>query len=103
YSSRLLADLGATVVKVEAPGGDPLRGSVRMFRAAQANKQSLALDLRRSESTEIVDRLIRWSDVVHHNMRPRVALELGLTAERVQAVNPAAIFGMASGWASNGP
>lgn len=103
YSSRLLASLGADVIKIEPPKGDPLRGIPRMFRAGQANKRSLSIDLRSPVGRDVLSRLIGWADIVHHNMRSRVAADLGLTIEAIQAVNPAAIVGIAPGWAVAGP
>ena len=78
YSSRLLADLGADVIKVEPVGGDALRGIGRPFRSAQAGKRSLAANLKDPELAPAVERLIEWADVVHHNMRPGAAERLGL-------------------------
>lgn len=103
YSSRLLADLGANVIKLETVVGDQLRGMERPFFSAQAGKRSLAANLKHEGLAKAVDRLIRWADIIHHNMRPGAAERLGLGAAQVRAVNPNAIYLYAPGWGSGGP
>lgn len=103
YASRLLADLGADVVKVEPTAGDPLRGLAPLFRSAQAGKRSLAMDLKSDGGRRALDHLVHWADVVHHNMRPGAAERLGVGAADVAAVNPDAIYLYAPGWGSTGP
>ncbi|ODU07719.1 MAG: hypothetical protein ABS81_00605 [Pseudonocardia sp. SCN 72-86] len=103
YSSRLLADLGAVVVKVETPQGDPLRGVPRMFRAAQANKRSAAVDLKDPRSRDMLTHLVTWADAVHHNMRPGVAERLGVDDASLRAIRPDLVYGYAPGWGSSGP
>jgi len=103
YSSRLLADLGAEVIKLEPPGGDPLRGRDVVFESAQAGKRSIVLDLKDPAARPILHRLLRWADVVHHNMRPGAAERLGLGDAQVRAVNPGIVYLHAPGWGSDGP
>jgi MYXO-CTERM domain-containing protein len=103
YSSRLLADLGADVIKVEPVAGDPLRGLERPFFSAQAGKRSLAANLKRPELGPAVRGLLEWADVVHHNLRPGAAERLGLGYEQARAVNPAIVYLYAPGWGSSGP
>jgi crotonobetainyl-CoA:carnitine CoA-transferase CaiB-like acyl-CoA transferase len=103
YASRLLADLGADVIKVEPAVGDPLRGLRVVFRAAQANKRSLAVDLKAEPLARARERLLAWADVVHHNMRPGVAERLGLGASEVLASDPTTVYLYSPGWGSTGP
>ncbi|HKE76584.1 MAG TPA: CoA transferase, partial [Acidimicrobiales bacterium] len=103
YSSRLLADLGADVIKVEPVVGDPLRGMERPFFSAQAGKRSLAANLKDEGLAPAVQRLLAWADVVHHNMRPGAAERLGLGYDQVRAVNPSIVYLYAPGWGSSGP
>ncbi len=103
YASRLLADLGADVIKVEPVAGDPLRGIERPFRSAQAGKRSLAANLKDPALGPAIDRLIAWADVLQHNMRPGAAERLGLGAARVHELNPAAVYAYSPGWGSTGP
>jgi crotonobetainyl-CoA:carnitine CoA-transferase CaiB-like acyl-CoA transferase len=103
YASRLLASLGADVIKVEPALGDPLRGLKVVFRAAQANKRSLAADLKAEPLRRARQRLLEWADVVHHNMRPGVAERLGIGAADVHDVDPSIVYMYSPGWGSTGP
>ena len=103
YSSRLLADLGADVIKLEATQGDQLRGIERPFYSAQAGKRSLAANLKAPDLRPAVEALVRWADVVHHNMRPGAAERLGLDYQSVRTINPRAVYLYAPGWGSSGP
>jgi crotonobetainyl-CoA:carnitine CoA-transferase CaiB-like acyl-CoA transferase len=103
YSSRLLADLGADVIKLEPTQGDQLRGLERPFYSAQAGKRSLAVNVKDPDVRPAVEALVRWADVVHHNMRPGAAERLGLDYEQVKALNPRAVYLYAPGWGSSGP
>ncbi len=103
YASRLLADLGADVVKLEPLEGDTLRPTTKPFNAAQRGKRSIAVDLKHPGGTEIAHRLVRWADVVSHNLRPGVAERLGLGYDAVRALNPEVIYAYAPGWGTTGP
>jgi crotonobetainyl-CoA:carnitine CoA-transferase CaiB-like acyl-CoA transferase len=103
FGSRLLAGLGAEVIKLEPPGGDPLRGLDRAFFAAAQNKRSIAVDLKTAEGVAIGRRLAAWADVVCHNMRPGVAERLGLDDAAVRASNPSVIYAWSPGWGATGP
>lgn len=102
FASRLLADLGADVIKIEPPEGDPLRSS-RMINAGSAGKRSIALNLKDPAARPIVEKLVAWADVVHHNLRPGVSDRLGLDEASVRKINPSAIYLHAPGWGSTGP
>ncbi len=103
YSSRLLADHGADVIKLEPTAGDQLRGMDNPFFSAQAGKRSLAADAKDPELRPAVEALLRWADVVHHNLRPGAAERLGLDYETVRAINPRIVYLYAPGWGSTGP
>jgi crotonobetainyl-CoA:carnitine CoA-transferase CaiB-like acyl-CoA transferase len=103
YASRLLAELGAEVIKVEQPAGDLLRPRDREFAFAQAGKRAIAADLKSPEGQEIARRLAEWADVVHHNNRPGVAERLGLGYETVRGIQPEVIYLASPGWGSTGP
>src|SRR6185436_7940739 len=79
FASSILADLGADVIKVEPPRGDPGRGYVPVqFETENRNKRSLALDLKNNLSGKIVERLCQQADVVVEGFRPGVAKRLGI-------------------------
>jgi crotonobetainyl-CoA:carnitine CoA-transferase CaiB-like acyl-CoA transferase len=103
YSSRLLADLGADVIKVEPLLGDQLRGIERPFYSAQAKKRAMAANLKHPALAKAAQGLLRWADVVHHNLRPGAADRLGLDYESVRKVNPSIVYLYAPGWGATGP
>jgi crotonobetainyl-CoA:carnitine CoA-transferase CaiB-like acyl-CoA transferase len=103
YSSRLLADLGADVIKVEPVAGDQMRGIERPFLSAQANKRAIAANLKHPGLAKATTGLLRWADVVHHNLRPGAAERLGLDYESARRVNPQMVYLYAPGWGSTGP
>ena len=85
FCTMLLGDLGADVIKVEAPEGDPVRhqGAQRdglswYFAAFNRNKRSLRLDLRQPQGREVLARLVERADVLVENFRPGVMQRLGL-------------------------
>jgi crotonobetainyl-CoA:carnitine CoA-transferase CaiB-like acyl-CoA transferase len=103
YSSRLLADLGAEVVKIEPLAGDPLRGIERPFFSAQAGKRALAANLKDPGLAGVTETMLRRADVVHHNLRPGAAERLRLDDASVREVNPDIVYLHAPGWGSTGP
>ena len=103
YASRLLADLGADVIKLEPVAGDPMRGIERVFHSAQAGKRSIAANVKDPGMDAALRHLIEWADIVHHNMRPGAAERLGVGYEQVARVNPNAIYAYAPGWGATGP
>ncbi|MET7770863.1 CoA transferase [Nocardia sp. NPDC005366] len=103
YASRLLADLGADVIKLEPLRGDQLRGLKPPFGSAQAGKRAIAVDLKKTTAQEIGQALGAWADVVQHNMRPGAAERIGLGYEDIKAVNPEVVYAYSPGWGSTGP
>jgi crotonobetainyl-CoA:carnitine CoA-transferase CaiB-like acyl-CoA transferase len=99
----MLADLGAEVIKVEPPDGDPMRPLDNVFESAQRGKRSLAVDLRSAEGREIAYKLVARADVVHQNWRPGAAERLGLDHESVRRINPSVIYCFSPGFGSAGP
>jgi crotonobetainyl-CoA:carnitine CoA-transferase CaiB-like acyl-CoA transferase len=108
-ASMLLADLGATVVKIEQPGtGDPFRAFKGgfyspHFQTYNRNKKSITLDTRSAGDLAILDRLIETADVFIQNFRPGVAKRLNVDAQRLRAQNPRLIYASISGFGSEGP
>jgi crotonobetainyl-CoA:carnitine CoA-transferase CaiB-like acyl-CoA transferase len=94
----LMADLGADVVKVEATTGDQMRPIQRVFASCQRGKRGVALDLKSPDARPALEALIRWADVVHHNLRLPAARRLGIDHERVAAINPEVIYCHASSY-----
>ncbi len=107
-AGMMLADLGADVIKVESPDGDPYRayqGSnySAHFQAYNRNKRSLALDMKQAGDRAIFDALIAEADVFIQNFRPGTADRLGAGAKRLQELNPKLVYGSISGFGGDGP
>src|SRR3546814_825364 len=62
------------------------------FLGAQRGKRSLALDLKSPDAANVVERLVRWADIVHHNIRMPAARRIGLASDQVMAIRPDLIF-----------
>jgi itaconate CoA-transferase len=110
FASRQLADLGATVIKVERTDGDFARhydhlvkGNSAFFVWANRGKESLALDLTKTEDSELLASLIAGADVVMHNVSPEAARRRGLDAQTLRAARPDLIVCAISGYGEGGP
>jgi len=107
-AGMMLADLGADVIKIESPEGDPYRSYQGgqyspHFQAYNRNKRSLALDLKNAADRELFDQLIREADVFIQNFRPGTAERLGAGVARLRQLNPRLVYGSISGFGSSGP
>lgn len=104
-ATKILADLGAEVIKVEHPrAGDYTRTLMPyLFEAHNRNKRSLAVDLKAAEGVALVKRLAVSCDVLVQSMRPGAARELGLSAEEMADVNPTLIYASFSTFGPSGP
>jgi crotonobetainyl-CoA:carnitine CoA-transferase CaiB-like acyl-CoA transferase len=98
----LMGDMGATVIKVEALTGDRLRFMHRYFQCAARSKRSIALDLTKPEAQVILARLIKWAEVLHHNMRFKGADKLGLSEAAIRQHNPNIAFSYVSAYGQRG-
>jgi alpha-methylacyl-CoA racemase len=109
YASLRLADMGAEVIKVESPDGDPARslrekdgGEGYIFRAQNRNKKSIVLNLKESEGQRIAQELISQADVVLESFRPGVAQRLGIGYEEMARKKPDLIYCSLSGYGQHG-
>ena len=103
YCSMLLADLGARVIKVEPPGGDPLRGFPPAFASVNRGKRDIVIDLKKEAGREVVNRLITRADVVLEGFRPGVAERLGVDYPSARRLNPDIVYCSISGFGQDGP
>lgn len=110
HCTRLLADLGAEVIKLEPPEGDmmrsrpPLRdGASTSFGQLNTGKKSVVLDLKRPDAVAAALRLIATADVLVENFRPGVMQRFGLDYPAVQAVKPDLVYCAISGYGQSGP
>lgn len=98
----LMGDMGADVIKVEELTGDRIRFMHRLYQAAARSKRSLALDLTKPEAKDILQRLLSWAEVVHHNMRFKGAEKLGLGEPSLRELNPNIVFSYVSAYGQRG-
>ncbi len=111
FAGKTLADFGADVIKIEAPGsGDPLRnwrliqdGTSVWWQVQSRNKRSIALDLRSAEGQDIARQLVKEADVLIENFRPGTLEGWGLSWEALSALNPKLIMLRISGYGQTGP
>lgn len=110
-ATQIMGDLGADVIKVEAPEGDIMRyaGPARhrdmghVFLNLNRNKRSLVLDLKQPEAARLLLKLVEEADVLMHNMRPQAMARLGFGWERLRRVNPRLVYCAAHGYGQGGP
>lgn len=107
-AGMMLADLGADVIKVESPDGDPYRNYrgdhySPHFQAYNRNKRSIVLDLKEPPERVLFDSLVREADVFIQNFRPGTAARLGAGSDRLKTINPRLIYTSISGFGSSGP
>lgn len=112
FATRLLADLGAEVIKVEPPSGDPMRsfmfsgpaGKVSpLYRHLNRGKTVALLNLKEKQDKQHLTRLLRGADVLLESYRPGVMARLGFDRERLQAINPRLVHCALSGFGQTGP
>ena len=104
FTTLRLAELGAEVIKVESPEGDPARqnGNGLVFNAHNRGKKSIVLNLKQEEGRQIALDLIRQADVLVESFRPGVMEKLGLGYEEVSGINPAIIYCSITGYGNSG-
>jgi len=98
YAASLLVALGADVLKVEPPGGDPMRHYPSLFGPINAGKRSLELDLKGDTGRRRAFELAAEADVLIEGFRPGVMARLGLGEGAVRAVNPGVVYCSISGY-----
>ncbi len=112
YATQTLGDLGADVIKVEAPGGDRQRFGLKQakskdmgstFMTLNRNKRSVTLDLKEEEDREILRKLLPKAQVFIHNVRTSAMTELGFGYEQVAKINPSMVYVHCVGYGMDGP
>ena len=103
YATQLLADLGADVIKVEPPGGDPMRIFPELFSNLNANKRSVVLNLHDPVERAHAHELAAEADALVEGFRPGVAARLGMGEAEVRAINPSIVYCSVSGYGQDGP
>lgn len=111
FASQALGDMGADVIKVEAPDGDLVRqigpgrhpGMGPIFLNTNRNKRSLTLDLKKPAGLAVLRRLLVDADVLVYNVRPQAMARLGLDYDTVSALNPRLVYAGLFGFGQDGP
>jgi len=102
FAAMLLSEQGAEVIKVERPGGDPMR-SHRGFMVWNRSKKDIRLDLKKPAGQLIAHKLAEQSDVVIESFRPGVAEKLSIDYSTISEVNPRIVYCSISGFGRDGP
>ncbi|MGB4073332.1 CaiB/BaiF CoA transferase family protein [Pseudomonas sp.] len=111
FASRICAEFGAEVIKVESPdGGDPLRKWRKLYEGTSLwwfvqarNKQSITLNLKHEAGREVLKKLLSEADILIENFRPGVLEKLGLGWDVLHALNPKLVMVRLSGFGQSGP
>ena len=111
FASQALGDMGADVIKIEAPAGDVVRqiGPARhadmgpIFLNTNRNKRSVVLDLKHADGVAALKRLLGDADVLLYNVRPQAMTRLGLDYDSVRALNPRLVYAGVFGFGQDGP
>ncbi|MGJ8687483.1 MAG: CaiB/BaiF CoA transferase family protein [Spongiibacteraceae bacterium] len=110
FTATILAYFGAEVIKIEPPGGDPIRGwrvvrdgTSLWYRSLGRNKKSVTLDLKTEQGRELAMQLMETADVAVENFRPGLMEEWGLGPEQIKARNPGLVYARISGYGQTGP
>jgi CoA:oxalate CoA-transferase len=110
YAGFLMAQAGATVIKVEPPNGEPVRHRARIskgnavpFAMLNANKRNISLNLKSPEGVKVLKKLAAKADVLIENYAPGVLDRLGIGYSVLSAINPRLVYGSATGYGLSGP
>jgi crotonobetainyl-CoA:carnitine CoA-transferase CaiB-like acyl-CoA transferase len=109
FCGQLMGDMGADVIKIEAPGaGDPMRQwgqgtKPAWWRVIARNKRSVSLDLRQPRGQEIARKLVEQADILIENFRPGTLEKWGMSPDALHAINPRLIIVRVSGYGQTGP
>lgn len=112
YCTMILGDLGAEVIKVEAPGGSDdtrkwgppfIEGVSAYYLTANRNKKAITVDLKSTEGVEMIKQLVRNSDVVIHNFKTGTMERFGLGYDTLSAINPSLVYCSITGFGETGP
>jgi len=111
YSTQIMADMGADVIKVEPPDGDQTRyvstgkepGLCGVFINVNRGKRSIVLDLRDEQDKQTLNQLIATADVFIHSMRAKAITKLGYDYQQVKSLNPTIVYTNCYGYSRRGP
>ena len=102
FAAMMLADMGATVLRIDRPDPAP-RAMAQRFYFTDRNRRSIAVDLKSAAGIALVKRLVERSDALIEGFRPGVMERLGLGPDACLATNPKLVYGRMTGWGQDGP
>lgn len=104
FCTMILADMGARVIKVEPPNGDPIREMIPgVYEALNRNKRSIIIDLKKEGGTAVLSRLVEKAKVFVESYRPGVAKRIGVDYEKIRSINDGIVYCSISGYGQDGP
>ncbi|MEX2614940.1 MAG: CoA transferase [Alphaproteobacteria bacterium] len=111
FSTQILGEMGADVIKIESPGGDIGRmtgvgkspGMSAAYMMKGRNKRSVVLDLKMPEARDALKRLVETADVFVHNIRPKATVRLGIDYDSIVKWKPDIVYAAATGYGEDGP
>ncbi|MDE2402555.1 MAG: CoA transferase [Burkholderiales bacterium] len=103
FATRMLADLGASIIKIEPPQGDPARALGPLFQALNQNKDCRTLDLHQSGDLDQLRTWLENTDVLLEGFRPGVMASMGLDFDALKAINPRLVLCSITGYGQQGP
>ena len=103
FCAMMLADMGATVLRIQRPEAAQATDKDSRFDVLARNRPALAIDLRKSQETELVLELLDDADVLIEGFRPGVMERLGLGPDVCLARRPGLVYGRMTGWGQDGP
>lgn len=111
FSTQILGEMGADVIKIESPGGDIGRmtgvgknpGMSAAYMMKGRNKRSVVLDLKKPEARDALKRLVETADVFVHNIRPKATVRLGIDYDSIVKWKPDIVYAAATGYGEEGP
>jgi crotonobetainyl-CoA:carnitine CoA-transferase CaiB-like acyl-CoA transferase len=111
FGTMILGDMGADVIKIESPAGEPQRTAMRLsdggesptFIALNRNKRGMVINLREPEGRDLFHQLVRHADVLVENFRPGVTKRLGIDYDTLRELRPELIYASITGFGSGGP
>ena len=103
FCSTILCDLGARIIKVEPPGGDPLRHSTGIWDSINRGKDSIVLDLKTEGGQRVLHELTKKTDIVLEGWRPGVASRLAASYDILSKINQSLVYCSISGFGQTGP
>lgn len=111
YATLMLADFGADVLKIESPGGDPMRGFAPLdedgvsliYKAFNRSKKTVTLDLKSDQGKAAFEKLVARADILLESFRPDVMARLGFSRARIAEMNPRLLHCALTGYGQEGP